>query len=295
MKTSLEIRVRDPFVVVDREAKRYYLYGTSYKPGELGFDVYQSTDLEHWEGPFPVFRPAPDFWATQDFWATEVHRYQGKFYMFATFKAEKRYRGTQVLIADQPEGPFVPLTSTPITPAHWECLDGTLYLEADGSPYLVFCHEWTQISNGAICAMKLSPDLTKAERPVYLFSATDAPWVKPAQNWPEDGGYRSFPAYVTDGPWLHRSANGKLLMLWSSFGEGGYSIGVAESTNGRIDGDWIQHPVPLFSKDGGHCMVFRDLENRLRLSLHAPNTDQLERPYFYFIQETKDGLLAIEG
>ena len=28
--------------------------------------------------------------------------------------------------------PFVPLSDGPVTPADWECLDGTLYAAADG-------------------------------------------------------------------------------------------------------------------------------------------------------------------
>ncbi len=283
MKSNYNIRVRDPYVLVDKTAGCYYLYSSVYEPGQIGFDVYKGSDLEHWEGPFPVFRPAPNFWSDRDFWAPEVHRYRGRYYMFASFKAARRYRGTQILVAGSPEGPFTPLTSNPVTPAHWECLDGTLYIEEDGTPYMVFCHEWTQIHNGAICAMKLTKDLTKAVgRPVYLFSAADAPWVKCTQD-----PSCIFPTYVTDGPWLHRCRDGKLLMLWSSFGINGYSIGMAESDNGRIDGNWLHYPVPLFDRDGGHCMIFRDLQGQLKLTLHAPNTLGLERPCFYSITEDK--------
>lgn len=58
--------------------------------------------------------------------------------------------------------PFVPLSDGPVTPADWECLDGTLYVAADGTPYLVFCHEWLQVKDGEMCAMPLTPDLTAA-------------------------------------------------------------------------------------------------------------------------------------
>lgn len=33
---------------------------------------------------------------------------------------------------------------------------------ADGTPYLVFCHEWLQVKDGEMCAMPLTPDLTAA-------------------------------------------------------------------------------------------------------------------------------------
>ena len=37
---------------------------------------------------------------------------------------------------------------------------------------------------------------------------------------------------------------------------------------------------PLFTKDGGHGMLFRTPEGELRLALHSPNTHLAERPHF---------------
>ena len=39
-------------------------------------------------------------------------------------------------------------------------LDATLW-EEDGAPYIVYCHEWVQISNGTIEYMALKPDLSE--------------------------------------------------------------------------------------------------------------------------------------
>ena len=158
MKTS-DIQIRDPFIYLDQKEKTYYMFGTTdhdcwYSPGQ-GFDCYRSKDLEEWDGPIPAFRPSSQFWGKENFWAPEVHKFNEKFYMFASFKAEKRYRGTQILIADDVIGPYIPLTADPITPKDWQCLDGTLYVDEDGNPWIVFCHEWVQIHNGAICAMRL--------------------------------------------------------------------------------------------------------------------------------------------
>ncbi|MGI9274283.1 MAG: hypothetical protein ACR2PT_05415 [Endozoicomonas sp.] len=52
LKTS-EINIRAPFILTEKEAGLYYMYGTTDKtcwrgPGE-GFDCYRSRDLEHWE------------------------------------------------------------------------------------------------------------------------------------------------------------------------------------------------------------------------------------------------------
>ena len=76
-----------------------------------GFDCYTSDDLVTWEGPIPAFRPPSDFWSDTQFWAPEVHAYEGRFYMFATFASSApgaRPRGVAVLVSDVPTGPFTP-------------------------------------------------------------------------------------------------------------------------------------------------------------------------------------------
>ncbi len=285
-----DIHIRDPFVLPLPDEGRYLLFGTTdgknawSGPG-LGFDCYSSRDLEEWEGPVPAFRQPPGFWATMNFWAPEVYAYGGRFFMFASFKAPCRYRGTQILAADAPEGPYLPLTDGPVTPPDWECLDGTLYVDKDSVPWIVFCQEWVQVHNGSMWAMRLAPDLRAAAgRPVFLFNASEAPW-KSAPSWPAENDSRRFPTYVTDGPFLYRTRTGVLLMLWSSFGAGGYAIGIARSENGRIEGPWRQDKEPLYSKDGGHSMLFRSLDGRLMLALHGPNRAPDERAQFIEVED----------
>ena len=290
-----EIHIRDPFILPLPAEERYLLFGTTAGknawagPG-VGFDCYSSRDLEHWDGPLSAFRPPPDFWATTQFWAPEVYAYRGRYYMFASFKAPKCYRGTQVLVAVAPEGPFVPLTDGPVTPPDWECLDGTLHIEADGQPWIVFCHEWGQVHNGGMWAMPLTPDLrTAAGRPVFLFNASEAPW-KCTPVWPQEGSPKHFPTYVTDGPFLYRTRAGVLLMLWSSCGTDGYTLGTARSASGRIEGPWLQDPELLYARDGGHGMLFRTFSGRLMLSLHAPNRAPEERLVLLEVEDQGESL-----
>lgn len=295
MRTS-EVQIRDPFILPIEENGLYYLFGTTDKdcwqaPGQ-SFDYYKSKDLEEWEGPITAFRPQSDFWATHHFWAPEVHAYNGKFYMFATFKAERRYRGTQILVSDSIDGPYEPLTDGPVTPHNRECLDGTLFVDDEGLPWIVFCHEWTQVHNGSICAMPLSDDLKEAVgKPQFLFDATEAKWVRQLKDWPVegDGERHRMPAYVTDGPSFHRLKNGTLAMLWSSMGDQGYAMGVALSESGKIYGPWKQVDKPLWEKDGGHGMIFQTLEGQLMMTFHSPNRTPDERPVFMAIEETADG------
>ena len=98
---------------------------------------------------------------------------------------------------------------------------------------------------------------------------------------------------VTDGPFLHRTEDGTLLILWSSFGADGYAMGLARSLSGNVLGPWAQEPQPLWAQDGGHGMIFRAFDGRLFLALHAPNVTPTERAVFHEIVET-DGTVRLK-
>lgn len=284
MKT-IDINIRDPYVLVD--GGKYWLYGTRgptcWGPAD-GFDVYCSTDLENWDGPFVCFHNDGSFWATHNYWAPEVHCWQGAYYMFATFKNDKIHRGTAILKADSPMGPFVPHSEGPVTPSDWECLDGTFYVSKEGKPYMVFCHEWVQIGDGTVCAMELSPDLHHpVSEPKVIFRASDAEWKQMKHHSSGMDGY------VTDGPFLWRTTDGTLLCLWASFSEQGYTEAVAVSDNGEIDGCFTQ-VEPLFREDGGHGMIFRGPNGQPMLTLHTPNEHLKEHPIFIPLTDTGNRL-----
>lgn len=284
--TCDQIHVRDPYVL--RVGETYYLYGSR---GDecwgacTGLDVYTSRDLVHWSAPQVCFVPPAGFWSDREYWAPEVHVYCGRYYMCVTFGAAGRFRGTQILKADSPLGPFVPHSDGPVTPADWSSLDGTLYVARDGTPYLVFCHEWTQIGDGEVCAMPLTHDLrAPAGKPFTLFAASSCAAVRGAGEGTQ---------YVTDGPFLHRTADGTLLMIWSSFVDGGYCEIVSVSDNGDIDGVWSHRPDLLFAQNGGHGMLFTDTCGVLRFVMHAPNTAPDEHPVIFSVREA-GGTLVLE-
>ena len=274
------------------EDGRYVMTGTDgascWKGMPRGFDTWISTDLENWDGPFPAFRPPEGFWSDRQFWAPEIHHWRDRWYMFATFKAEGVHRGTQILESNRPDGPYRLHSDGPVTPDDWECLDGTLHVGEDGRPWMVFCHEWVQVGDGEICAMPVSDDLRRADGdPILLFKGSDAPWGRTDKETVDDDHY------VTDGPFMHRAADGTLLMLWSSFGPGGYAIGLARSESGDIRGPWLQRTEPLYTRDGGHGMLFKTLDGALRLAIHTPNDHPNERPIFLPVAE-RDGEIDVE-
>jgi arabinan endo-1,5-alpha-L-arabinosidase len=284
-----DIRIRDPYILKDEDFTCYFLYGTTdqnvWEGQGVGFDAYKSSDLGNWEGPFPVFLPTEDFWADHHFWAPEVYLYENQYYMFASFKAEGNCRGTQILVSESPLGPFSPLSEHPITPRDWECLDGTLFIDDENEPWIIFCREWLQVHDGEMWAQRLSKDFkTVMGEPLLLFKASEADWTVPVRGEKD---------YITDGPCLYRTQNGELQMLWSSRSKHGYAVGIARSATGTILGPWIQDAEPLIDEDGGHAMLFQTFSGELKLALHSPNKSPNERPVFLSVVEQNNNLVVI--
>ena len=268
----------------------YYLYGTTRFPDgneiaeSYGFDVYVSRDLESFEGPYPVFSPEEDFFGLCDFWAPEVHAYRGAYYMLATFKGASGLHGVGILKSDSPRGPFTPHSRMPITPTDWAALDGTLYIDKAGKPYMVFCHEWSQITDGTMCYAPLSEDLTHfTSEPITMFPASENPFGRPSK-------LREGIGYITDGPCMYRTSTDRLLMLWSMRGERGYMECVYRSDNGELSGSFSPISV-IYPDDGGHGMIFRGKDSLPRLVLHTPNTRGDERAKIFKLTDTGDNLI----
>lgn len=256
---SSELRCRDPFIYYHDAEKLYYLHVNG--GGKLTY--YISKDLENWKFCGESFNPEQDFWGTQDFWAPDLYEYKGRFYIFATFSSPEKKRGTSVLVADSPAGPFKPLVNGPVTPEGHQCLDGSLFIDTDGTPWLIYCREWLEVGDGQVCAMKLSDDLTHGiSSPVILFKASESGWA---------GNVDDKASKVTDAPFIYRTDNGKLVMLWSSVSKstGEYSIGQVFS-DGNIIGPWKHDPEPV-NTGGGHAMLFKNAGGQLMISYHSPN------------------------
>ncbi|MBR6567415.1 MAG: family 43 glycosylhydrolase [Clostridia bacterium] len=283
-----DINIRDPFVLY--ENGKYYMYGTRAKNFGIktgGFDVYMSDDLKSWSRPHECFNSKRYRMNFMVNWAPEVHKYKGKYYMLATFTRKScRMRGTFVLRADSPLGPFVPHSRGPVTPEEWECLDGTLYIGKDGKPYIVFCHEHTQIIDGTVCYAPLSDDLTEiAGEAVTLFKASEPYWADKSKSKLEHR--------ITDGPFMYRTKKDELLMLWSTYIKGQYAECLVRFTDGEI-GTAFEHLEPIVDNDGGHGMVFSGKEDKLFLTYHTPNTKGSEHPHFVSVEDKGDCLLIRE-
>ncbi len=274
-------QLRDPCILLEDGV--YYAYGT-------GWVCYKNTsgDLEgDWKNIGKVCTTPKD--AIDCYWAPEVYKYNGAFYMFTTYKSEKTgHRGCTVMRADKPEGPFVEISDGHVTPSDWDAIDGTLYIDEENTPWMVFVHEWTSTDDGIgrMAAAKMSDDLTHfISEPIELFRADDPSWSRSG---------------VTDGCWMYRCKSGELLMIWSTSDEHGYCVGIARSDNGKVDGNWSHDDKLLYSKsmtgeyDGGHGIIFKDISGELYLSIHSPNNasaGRKETPVFIAIREENGTLV----
>lgn len=290
--TLQDIHIRDPFILVDNNT--YYMYASSSVGDAGGVAVYTSKDLKNWTEKTQVMTLPEGNWSRGHVWAPEVHKYKDGYYLFATINEMTKwkmsregwpdyiYRGTQIFRSDSPTGPFTATSDMPQTPIDYMALDGTLYVE-DNQPYMVFCHEWVQIVDGTVEYVRLDKDLAEAiGSPVRMFNGSACCVAEPGES------------YVTDGCFMYRTRTGKLLMIWASFGPDGYAECVAESLTGKISGPWRQQSEPLFKKDGGHAMIFTDLDGNLRLVLHSPNGGGLERARLFTLEDTGDSLRIVD-
>ena len=280
MKKS-DINIRDPFVLA--EEGKFYMYGTRAKDFGTkvgGVDVYISSDLENWSEPCVVL-DSGKFGLNRDVnWAPEVHKYNGKYYMLITFTMENDNRGTYILCADSPMGPFSPHSDGALTPKEWMSLDGTLYISRENKPYIVFCHEHVQILDGTICFAELTEDLRAIKGEVKtLFSASSPSWADEF----EEGKH-----FITDGPFMYRTKDDELLMIWSTFIKGQYSECLVRFKDGEL-GENFEHLDPIIRDDGGHGMIF-SAGDELYLTFHTPNKSLSERPDFKKIIDTGDSI-----
>ena len=262
-------KLRDPYMVDFDDC--YYLYGTDVSGGswvDTSWGCYKSEGKTldgKWQKLDALVYVRPEN-AVKNLWAPEVHKYNGYYYMFASYySSATSHRGCSILRSESPEGPFVEITNGHITPRAWDAIDGTLWVDDDGQPWMVFVHEWTSTDDGVgrMSAAKLSADLTHfISEPKELFRADDATWAND---------------HVTDGCFLYKTAEGRLLMIWSNLYDKEYRVGMAYSKDGRVDGEWVQIEEPLFTKavggkyDGGHGMIFEAEDGQKYLVVHSPN------------------------
>jgi hypothetical protein len=294
-----EISMSDPFVFPDEKTKTYYLTGT-------GGRLYKSKDLKMWTGPYKIIDLTGTWMDSLWVAAAEIHQFGNKYYLAGTWSdhttlieaVPRRYNvprnQTQILVADSPEGPFKPLVQEYdfcLGPEDWDIIDGTLY-EENGTIYMVFVHEWTQLIDGTMDYMPLSQELTnRIAEPTTIFRASEAAWSKEMNSIGEATFGMKMPGWVTDGPQLFRTQTGKLGMLWSSWGDDRYAQGIAYSGSGSIKGPWVQEPEAFKGDNSGHGMLFTTFEGKRLFIIHHAEEKGPRKPQLYEVNDVGDKLV----
>lgn len=292
------IVLSDPCILPDRATMTYYMTGTGGK-------LWKSKDLRYWNGPYTVAETDPASWMGPEpmIWAAELHPYKGKYYYFATFTNpdvkigsfrgnEIERRACHVLVSDKAEGPYRPMEDKTYLPAEKPTLDGTLWVDTDGKPYMVYCYEWLQTWDGTIEKIELKPDLSGSMgEGQLLFRASDSPWSREVI----DGD--TVASKVTDGPYLFRTQTGRLGMIWTSWIYDVYTQGVAYSESGTLDGPWVQEEQPITPPNFGHGMLFRTFDGQLLMSVHSHkdiNSHFHRVPHLFKVDDSGDKIVVEE-
>lgn len=292
------IVLSDPCILPDRATMTYYMTGTGGK-------LWKSKDLRYWDGPYTVAETDPASWMGPKpmIWAAELHPYKDKYYYFATFTNPEvkigTFRGNEierrachVLVSDKAEGPYRPMEDKTYLPAEKPTLDGTLWVDTDGKPYMVYCYEWLQTWDGTIEKIELKPDLSGSMgEGQLLFRASDSPWSREVI----DGD--TVASKVTDGPYLFRTQTGRLGMIWTSWIYDVYTQGVAYSESGTLDGPWVQEEQPITPPNFGHGMLFRTFDGQLLMSVHSHkdiNGHYHRVPHLFKVDDSSDKIVVKE-
>ena len=311
------LQIRDPYILVDNGT--YYMYGTR-SFGKL--DVFTSTDLGVWTELAPAFAGGSDFWGNAAgssdvegklaaYWAPEVFAYEDAYYMFATFTKDEEAMNQQAVVilkSDSPAGPFTVWSEDArgykgaVTPADHSCIDGTLYIE-NGVPYMIYVHqhqckaEGCNDGMGSMAYVQLTADLkSTVGEYIECFDASDLDWISTVTGHAPT---------VTDGPEVYTAPDGQKYLLWSTHWDGDYCQ-IASKFDTLSESELFTAVVRKSTKifpdtsegtdvevDGGHGMIFTDLNGQDVLVLHAPNAGS-ERAKFFNVTASASSISVAE-
>jgi len=272
------ITMGDPFILADRAG--YFLYGTT-AVGE-GFKCWFSTNLTDWTDRGLVFQKKSDSWGQQTFWAPEVIRYGNRFYLvYSSQPANASSFSARICLAvsPHPDGPFEDLHA-PLFDNGWSCIDGHIFVDSDGSPFLYFTKVGvTQEASkkyllGINYGVKLKSDLNGLDGHPVLCTQADQPWERPV-----NGRSR-----CTEGAFVFKRGD-TYYMTYSAnhYAEPFYGIGYATAPSPL--GPWTKSPDnPLVAQNAelgisgpGHNCVITSPDGNDRFMVYHVHADP-EKP-----------------
>ena len=172
-----QIRIRDPFVLPDPATQTYFIYSST----DWGSEAEQQTqggDRLSQQGPRKLGNADAGLRSAGRTLGPRIHL-GARSASLTTASTTSSSRSPRRTCCPRPTGPSTepqtrhrnprrrpargtvsrPSPIRPQTPHDWMSLDGTLWVE-DGVPYMVFCHEWIQITDGSMELVRLKDDLS---------------------------------------------------------------------------------------------------------------------------------------
>ena len=236
----------DPDVLLDGGV--YYCYGTR---DQVGFPVYTSTDLLHWDRGPDVLRRRPGMWAVNRYWAPSPIKYRGKYYLFYGALGHIAASGGRwshrinVGVSDSPLGPFEPHAG-PLPLIGKAVIDPAAFVDTDGKVYLYFVADMSENEVSQIFVAQLNDELTGiVGEPVLC--------LQPSQVW--EG------KLWNEGPSVFKR-DGVYVMTYSADFWHSPAYGVGFATSRTPTGPWTKNPAnPILQRwrglygTGGDCVV----------------------------------------
>ncbi len=248
----------DPFVLpVDGT---YYAFATNSAAGNI--QIVESTDLTHWSTVGNALPHIAAWAAPHATWAPSVLQRGSTFVLY--YSAVYAPTGEQCIseaVATQPQGPYVDDSTIPLVcqTAIGGSIDPTPFVDANGTPYLVWKSQGTDRQPPVLWSQQLTADGTG------LVPEASTPLLAPSEPW--QGGVVEGPSMVLVG--------GQYLLFYSAndWKTADYAIGMASCAGPlgpchESTGQPLLASQPALSGPGGPS-VFADGQGHLWMAFHA--------------------------
>ena len=184
--------IGDPFVL-PAEGK-YYLFATKGNmSGGIGFKGYATETLKKWPPKsHTTLKCAP--WGGLKHWAPEVYFYQGRYVMlFSCVKRDAEQHAIGIAFSETPQGPYEGM-ETPLLDLGYSTIDASLFVDDDGTPYLIYSRDCSQNYVGDrreshTYGVRLAGDLQSVVGEPVLLCRPSQAWEMKSKNplWNEGG------------------------------------------------------------------------------------------------------------
>ena len=153
------------------------------------WQVFSTTDMEHWTDHGIVLTTAHFKWAKQgdNAWASQAIERNGKWYWYvAAEDTTKHLHGIGVAVADRPEGPWADALGKPLIPGGWGFIDPTVFIDDDGQAWLFWGNNgcwYAKLNEDAMLddEAQFGPKCMKMDyqlhRRVMKTGFEEAPWI----------------------------------------------------------------------------------------------------------------------